>query len=101
MTVREGRTNSGRDTCRKLSSFPLASARASSVLTTSYGTLATAWARSAGGRNARKGRITATDPPNSSEGSGHGVGLLSVYMRNLLRLMAVKTIRLDVKTQMS
>jgi hypothetical protein len=48
------------------------------VLTTSYGTLATAWARSAGGRNARKGRMTATDPPYSSEGqfsSGPSFGL--------------------------
>src|SRR5215218_874805 len=63
MSVPGGKSISGRDTCRKLNGFPSARARASSVLTTSYGTLATCSARSGCGRKARKGRITATDPP--------------------------------------
>src|SRR6185295_1633038 len=82
MSVSGGRSISGRDTCKKLSGFPSASARASSVLTTSYGTLATCPARSGCGRKARKGRITATDPPDDE-----------------LDFMWSKTSRLGAKTQ--
>src|SRR5579872_2811298 len=48
-----GRSISARVTCRKLSGLPAASARASSVLTTSYGTDETAAALSRAGRTAR------------------------------------------------
>src|SRR6185503_3993710 len=54
-----GRSISARDTCRKLSGLPAASARASSVLTTSYGTAATAAADAGVGRSARNGVMTA------------------------------------------
>jgi hypothetical protein len=54
---------SGRETCRKLRGFPNAMARASSVLTTSYGTDATRAATSAEGRSARKGKIDAMNRP--------------------------------------
>src|SRR5678815_4377026 len=82
MSVPAGKSISGRDTCRKLNGFPSARARASSVLTTSYGTLATCWACSGCGRKARKGRITATDPPGDE-----------------LDFMWSKTSRLGAKTQ--
>ena len=52
-----GRSISGRDTCRKLRGLPEASARASSVFTTSYSTAATAAAARGAGRSAAKGKI--------------------------------------------
>src|SRR5438552_7419880 len=66
MGVPTGRSISGRDTCRKLQGFPVVSARASSVLTTSYGTAATCAARSACGRRAQKGRMMATRSPEKN-----------------------------------
>src|SRR6266545_2892783 len=58
-SVPSGRSISGRDTRRKLSGFPLASARASFVETTSYGGEATRAASASGGRRARNGESVA------------------------------------------
>src|SRR6266508_3554856 len=58
-SVPSGRSISGRDTRRKLSGFPRASARASFVETTSYGGEATRAASAAGGRRARNGESVA------------------------------------------
>src|SRR5207237_9007922 len=54
-----GNSISARDTRRKLSGLSPASARASSVLTTSYGTAAMRAASDARGRSARNGRRVA------------------------------------------
>src|SRR5471032_296245 len=54
-SVRGGNSTSARDTRRKLSGLPSASARASSVLTTSYGTAAIRAASCGRGRSARNG----------------------------------------------
>jgi hypothetical protein len=54
-----GSSSSARETRRKLSGLPSASARASSVLTTSYGTAAISAALEASGRSARNGTSVA------------------------------------------
>src|SRR5256885_12376355 len=55
----DGSSSSARDTRRKLSGLSAASARASSVLTTSYGTAAMRGASDGRGRSARNGRKVA------------------------------------------
>ena len=59
MGVPGGHSISGRETRRKLSGSPAASASASALFTTSYGTAATRPTVSGVGRSAAKGKIAA------------------------------------------
>ena len=58
-SIPSGRSISARETWRKLNGSGFASARASMVVTTSYGTAATRDAETGTGRSARNGRRTA------------------------------------------